>query len=109
MTDMAAEDRLGGESQAISETEPEATPDSPAAAGPSGEPDSPAAVDDDDASSPAPEGLPVPTAAELTESVRARRQMRQAGLESLKGTWFGGTARFGGPTSFGGHAAARDV
>lgn len=109
MTDMAAEDRPRGESQPTSETEPEATPGSPPAAEPSGEPDPPAAVDDDDASSPVPEGMAVPTAAELTESVKARRQMRQAGLESLKGTWFGGTARFAGPTSFGGHAAARDV
>ncbi|HEV2376461.1 MAG TPA: hypothetical protein VGS19_30350 [Streptosporangiaceae bacterium] len=48
-------------------------------------------------------------AAELAENIKARRQMRQAGLESLGGTWFGGAARFGGPASFGGHAAARDV
>jgi hypothetical protein len=109
MTDMAAEDQPGGGRQPAAETEPKATPDPLSAAEPPGEPDSPAAVDDDDASDAVSEGIPVPTAAELTESVKARRQMRQAGLESLKGTWFGSTARFGGPTSFGGHAAARDV
>ncbi|MGI8447909.1 MAG: hypothetical protein ACR2MP_12165 [Streptosporangiaceae bacterium] len=42
-------------------------------------------------------------AEDLAESISARRRMRQAGLESLGGTWFGG------PASFGGHAAARDV
>jgi hypothetical protein len=35
--------------------------------------------------------------------------MRQAGLASLGGAWFSGATRFGGPASFGGHAAARDV
>ena len=35
--------------------------------------------------------------------------MRQAGLESLGGTWFSGATQFDGPASLGGHAAARDV
>jgi hypothetical protein len=107
MTDMAAEEQPGGERQPASETEPEATPGPPPAEDPSGQPDPPAV--DDDASGSVAEDMPVPTAAELTESVKARRQMRQAGLENLKGTWFGGTARFGGPVAFGGNSAGRDV
>ena len=105
---MAAEDRPDSERKPVSETEPEAPQDPPPTAEPAGEPDPPAGIDEDEASGPVPEGMAVPTAAELTESVKARRRMRQAGLENLKGTWFG-AARFGGPASFGGHAAARDV
>jgi hypothetical protein len=48
-------------------------------------------------------------AEDLAESIRARRRMRQVGLESLGGTWFSGATEFAGPASLGGHAAARDV
>jgi hypothetical protein len=49
------------------------------------------------------------TAEALAGEIRLRRQMRLAGIENLGGPWFSGTTRFGGPASFGGHAAARDV
>ena len=55
------------------------------------------------------EDSPVLGAEDLAESIRARRRMRQDGLESLGGTWFSGATQFGGPASLGGHAAARDV
>lgn len=55
------------------------------------------------------EDTPVLGAEDLAESIRVRRRMRQAGLESLGRTWFSGAAHFGGPASLGGHAAARDV
>ena len=59
----------------------------------------------------------VQSAAELGASASTRRQLRQAGQESLGGTWFEAAARFTGPSSFGsGHAvggnfstAGRDV
>jgi hypothetical protein len=109
MADLATEDRPGDGGEPTGQSESEAAQDPPATVEPTTEPDQPVGVGDAGEPDADAEDTPVLTAAELTESVRNRRRIRQAGLESLKGTWFGGAARFGGPTSFNGHAAARDV
>jgi hypothetical protein len=109
MTDVATEDRPDTQGEPAAQPESETYQDPPTTAEPTTGPDQPAGVADAGGPNADAEDTPVLTAAELTESVRTRRRMRQAGLESLKGTWFGGAARFGGPTSFGGNAAARDV
>jgi hypothetical protein len=109
MTDQAEEVPPDGDPRPAPQSENEAAPDPALPAEAARQPDAPAATEetgDQDASH---EDDTVLTAADLAKSTKARRQMRQAGLESLRGTWFGGAARFGGPASFAGHAAARDV
>lgn len=109
MTDPAEEALADGEPasepQPGKEPIPETAPQPEASKQP-GTPPEGGEADDADADK---EDDAILTAADLAESIRVRRQIRQAGLDSLGGTWFAGDTKFSGPTSFGGHSAARDV
>jgi hypothetical protein len=118
MTDIADEAPPDGEpaptpqpqkSEKPEKPEKESTPDPAPQPDATKQPASPSGADKADDADTGEESDAILTAAGLAESIGVRRQIRQAGLRSLGGTWFGGPARFSAPASFGGHAAARDV
>jgi hypothetical protein len=106
---------LSGEVPQVAESGPAPQPEPGPASGstqqpePARQPDTPAGAGDAPTLDAEEEDDTVLGAEDLAESISARRRMRQAGLESLGGTWFSGATRFDGPASLGGHAAARDV
>ena len=112
MPDLAEEASPDSQSGPASQPEPQSTAEAAPQPEPEptrGPPDTAAEADGTSVLDAQEEDEVILGAEDLAESIRLRRQIRQAGLESLGGTWFSGVTRFGAPASFGGHAAARDV